>query len=548
MSEMSESTDGCDAISADCTDLQKQRVEWRRKSWSIPDLRGEKQAWLALTQALVKQIDAGNATDLEALPDIAEITSPQPWRSYVPFLTGLGLASNQAGVLHLSDTGTQFFADSTPKQLADIIQDKVRLFGEVLQILATAPSTVEIANERLCRAYGLTWANLNNIRRRMDWLEVLGLIEDVGNRKWAPTASGKAMLEEWSIVSPEIFESFNLDPEDVDVTEPPVEIAALLQALADSPETHQNRSTYNIWVPSPNRISNLRLIVQAASERIAKSDFFIFIEEEFSLRTSSVESMLPFLKASGLLEEVERGVYLATAVAKAWLETGSDLDFIRILHVNMRFVGEMIAAAKNEIARNDLYSQAKPYGLNVDKARWIAGFLLESGLLEEPRYLYLKATPAGTRLVSSLPLEDIPPVELEGDPKPQVEKEGSAPLAAEVDSIPDNLAHLSYDLTAEKRRLEIVSMVISSLNQMQKTLGGLSPRDLYIMSLEKSVSPSLDELINVVETLSQPGIGVLRLVGELRDHENNQYVLCDAKRAVKQLRALAKIIEEALLV
>lgn len=119
------------------------------------------------------------------------------------------------------------------------------------------------------------------------------------------------------------------------------EIAILLQRLENSPEMHKKRSRYNIWVPSPNRIDNLRVIIQAASERIAKADLFHFIEEEFNLKTSSVESMFPFLKVSGLIEEVGRNIYMATTAANAWLETGNDLDFIRVLHSNMQFVGEM---------------------------------------------------------------------------------------------------------------------------------------------------------------------------------------------------------------
>lgn len=122
------------------------------------------------------------------------------------------------------------------------------------------------------------------------------------------------------------------------------------------------------------------------------------------MKSGSVESMMPFLKASGLLEEIGRNIYVATPAAKAWLETGSDLDFIRILHAHMQFVGEMIKAAENDMVRNDLYEQAKLYGLNVEKARWIAGFLREAGLLEETQYLHLRATHMGKRFLDGLPL------------------------------------------------------------------------------------------------------------------------------------------------
>jgi len=347
-------------------DLQKQRIEWRRKSWTIPDLRGGKQSWLSLVKSLVSLVESGQATDLDACPNISGIPDPQPWRSYAGFLKGAGLVSNQAGILHLSDIGIKFHNNSTPKQLADILQDRIRLFAETLEIIASTPATVESVNEQLCRKYALDWANLSNTRRRMDWLEVLDLIEGLGDRKWGATAAGKTALDEWCLVSPDALESLDSDSEDSEIPGPPVEIALLLQNLSNSPEAQKKRNTYNIWVPSPNRIENLRVIIQTASERITRADFFSFIEEEFHLKQSSAESMLPFLKASGLLEEVGRGVYSATVAARAWLETGNDLDFIRILHANMRFVGEMIAASSNDIVRNDLYTQAEAYGLNTE--------------------------------------------------------------------------------------------------------------------------------------------------------------------------------------
>ena len=221
------------------------------------------------------------------------------------------------------------------------------------------------------------------------------------------TEEGLNALESWCIVSPEAIETLDEDAsETIVVSDPPAEIASLLQRLTETPELHSKRNTYNIWVPSPNRIDNLRTIIQFASNRVTKADLYQFIESEFSLKESSAESMLPFLKASCLLEEVGRNIYIATPASKAWLETGNDLDFIRIIHSNMRFVGEMIRACDKDIIRNDLYAKAKVYGLNTEKARWIAGFLIEADLLEEPQYLHLKATRLGIAFIKELPLAE----------------------------------------------------------------------------------------------------------------------------------------------
>jgi hypothetical protein len=601
--------------------------------------------------------------------------------------------NNKAGSLKLSEVGSKFYDNPTQVQLAGIIQDRVRLFAEVLDIIHTNPSTVEVVDERLQSTYNLNWLNLSNTRRRMDWLEVLGLIDSVGERKWGTTDTGDIALKQWGTIEPEALESTDSENENIEIAEAPVEISVLFQNLMDFPEAHHKRSTYNIWVPSPNRIDNLRRIIQAAVERIDRAELFSFISDEFHLKESSVESMLPFLKASGLLQEVGKGVYRATTAATAWIETGSDFDFIRILHAHMRFVGEMIEAVKDDTTRNDLYARAKSYGLNTDKARWIAGFLLEAGLLEEPQYLHLKATPTGMRFVQSLPLVDESP-EVEGVQEAPKEDHRSAfpdqpahntldrlisascnPLAAgeasgvafekaiaeafrlmgfdaeriggsgdtdvivrwkekdgtskiaivdgkskaggtvshadisdvAIDAhkekngadyvgivgpafngdtiknyarkkgyaliaadylceitrasesvglsleelsmlfhVPNGLQQLNELIISKQRELEIVETVIQKLSQKQETLGGLSPRDLFFMLENASISPSLQELCGLVDTLSQPEIGVLRIIEENQDASKTTYGISAAKQAVNHLRALANAIDNAL--
>ena len=676
------------------TDIQRQRIEWRRKGWSIPDLRGGKQIWFSLVKELVRLIGDGQANDLDTFPNIHKISQPQPWRSYAPFLKGIGLASNQAGILCLSDAGIKFCAEPTQRHLADLIQDRIRLFGEALELLALSPTTVEEVDKQLCEAYGLSWGNLSNTRRRMDWLEVLELIQGVGNRKWEATLAGREALKDWFLVTPDVLEPIDSGLSDIKIAEPPTEIAILLQHLTDSPEMHKRRSTYNIWVPSPNRIDNLRVITQAASERISKVDFFNFIEEEFKLKASSVESMLPFLKVSGLIEEVGRNVYLATPAAKAWLETGYDLDFIRILHSKMQFVGEMIQAAENDIVRNDIYAQATLYGLNAEKARWIVGFLLEAGLLEEPQYLHLKATPIGMCFASSLPLAEKMVVEIEEtdifdkgesvtdssigelgqiinrlqsssrDPGAEGKASGVAfeeaiagifrfmgfeaeriggsgdtdvivrwqdeegkSVTAIIDGksksggqvshgdisdvaidthkdkhnadfvaiigpgfsgdtirnharkkafalitdtqlieiahasrsmglslqeialafqVPNGLSQLDELISSKQRELEIISTLISKFCREQEILGGLSPRDLFLLLRDTNVSPSLKELTNVFETLSKPEIGLIRAIDDTCSPENTRYLLRNVKNTANRLHALASAVEKGL--
>lgn len=404
--------------------LSAQRALSRRQASSIPPLLGGKAVWLPLVLELVRQVGEGRAVDLDANADLsfdiagierrqggaAPKLKPATWREYYSFLRGLRLAESTAGKVHLTTTGLELQADPTPERLAALLADRIRLFAEVLSVIAEEPLTVDEVADRIQDRYGQSWRSNANIRIRMDWQEVLGLIEPIGNRRWRMTSAGRALLDGRMIVTPE---AFNDEHEQVaEIPEPPAEVAAILDEFSTSDRTHASRSTYNIWVPSPpsypNKVENLRIIANAAFERIEREELFSFICQTFTIKRTSVESMLPFMRASGILVEVGRGIFEATPAAKAWVESGDDLNFIRILHANMRFIGEMVRSVENEATRNEMYSEAALFGLNVDKCRWIASFLLNTGLIEEPRYGSLRATPRGTALAAELPLADVP--------------------------------------------------------------------------------------------------------------------------------------------
>ncbi len=469
------------------TDIQKQKFEWKRKGWSIPELRGGKQEWFHIVTELIKKIAITSIADMNLSPELESTNTSYPWRTYAPFLKGVGLVSNHSGILSLSDIGKDFSKNPSKWQLACLLHDKYRLVGEVLEMLISAPKTVEDVDSELCREYSLDWPNLSNTRRRMDWLEILGLIESVGSRKWAVTEEGKRALEEWDIITPDVVNMETSDPNEIDITPPPAEILELLSKLNTDPSLHNKRNTYNVWVPSPNRIENLRTIIQFAFERVTRSELFNFIEEEFNLKTSSVESMMPFLRADGLIEEVGRNIYVATVAARAWCESGNDLDFIRIIHAHKRFVGEMIMYANQVVARNDVYAQAKKFGINTEKARWIMGFLLEAGLLEETQYLHIKATPLGSKFVLELPLMEVVPESsaLYKDSNEKNAEKGFSPDAAADNKIFEELRIAARDPMArgEASGVAFEESIIGVFQYMgfeAKRIGGAGNTDVVV--------------------------------------------------------------------
>lgn len=309
----------------------------------------------------------------------------------------------------------------------------------------------------------------------------------IGERKWKVTDLGKEMLLNWILINPEIIESMESDFEDIEIQDPPIEIASLLQSLKNNPKMHKERCTNNLWVPSPNRIENLRTIVQICGTKISKNDLFELIEHEFNLRISSVESMLPFLKASGLIQEVGRNIYLTTPVANAWLETSNDLDLIRILHCNMKCVGEVLEFANDDVVRNNIYDYAKQYGMNNEKMRWIIGFLLEASLVSEPQYLHIKTTNLGKKLLDELPLEKISNEvdEKENNDKDKIIKANIDTENEEFTEICNKLHIAASDPTAENKAPglafeEAITSMFRFMGFKSEPIGGSGDTDVVL--------------------------------------------------------------------
>ena len=73
------------------SDIQKQKTEWKRKGWSIPDFRGSKQDWFNIVSELVNLLGKNPITDISLSPELNSTSNSYPWRTYTPFLKGIGI-------------------------------------------------------------------------------------------------------------------------------------------------------------------------------------------------------------------------------------------------------------------------------------------------------------------------------------------------------------------------------------------------------------------------------------------------------------------------
>lgn len=220
-------------------DIQKLKAEWKKKGWSIPELRGSKHTLYGIVTELIQSIGTSSVADLNLRPNVASESIELPWRSYAPFLKGIGFVSNRSGVLSLSAVGLTFLESPSKTFLANMLHEKYRLFGELLNSIASCPKTIEEVDSEICKAYCLDWTNRNNIRRRMDWLEVLDLIQSVGNRKWGVTKEGEAILKSWLLMPPEVVEDKSVEY-DISIPTAPPAINELLFKLHTDSSFHHN--------------------------------------------------------------------------------------------------------------------------------------------------------------------------------------------------------------------------------------------------------------------------------------------------------------------
>lgn len=399
--------------------LKEQQQHFLGQSGAAPDLKCPKTQFNELTVHLVQALrDAGSVRPERSvsLPRSAGAAN-KTWRDYQSPLRIMGLAERQGPELVLTEAGKALADDPSTFDLPHLVISRVRLLGECLDLTCRGTTTVKAVHEEIVDKYHADWGSLGNVRLRLAWLEAFGLVEYVDASHIAATARGHAVLAEVEIVSPEAI-SYRSDAATASLPAAPQEISSLIERLRRNPAAMDARTTYNIWVPSPpgdpSKIANLAEIVEQLRSPIDKEKFLGFIAERFGLKRSSVDSMLPFMRAGGLVQEVRKGIYTATPAALEWIDSGESVNFIRLLHCHLRYVGEIVRTVGDGASRQDVYRSGVGYGMNKEKCRWLISFLIDAGLLIETSWTGLEASPLGKALMASLPLADIPahPLEL----------------------------------------------------------------------------------------------------------------------------------------
>jgi hypothetical protein len=311
----------------------------------------------------------------------------------------------------LSPAAEEWLASDSDDLLAGIIHANVRYVGELLADASDGEFThqdlLSIADER----YGLGWSSLDQIRRRTTLLRATGHLELRFDHKLVVTDAGRDLLSRITVQEPEDLphRKAGLDSSVIEIPSPAPAVQRLLDDL-DARSLLQRKPVLG-YIPKGNRgdaIDSLRILTGSMIPSITRQEFEAFCEREFGISEASISATMSALRGAGLMEQITMDEFSATACARAWLETGDNLELVRILHANILCVGELLDAIEIHSRAPELASYAfSAYSMpRVDIAgiRSRIQILRGCGLLEEVSFATYRATALGDAFSGSLPL------------------------------------------------------------------------------------------------------------------------------------------------
>lgn len=374
---------------------------WRRRIRTAPALPGEGQAWVDVLPKLLAAMSDIETTNRSV--DVPALGSSFVATELLKML-GPSLVVRRDSRIQLAEGAAAWLTDPTPHNLILHLHRHVQLIGELLALLVDGPLTHEqlrdIANSR----YGMGWSSLDPLRRRTTWLRATGHVELYDGAIHLTTA-GAAVLAEVTLGAPEEFESDSV----IAVPDPLPEVDALLRLL-DLQNHGRRTAPGSSYIPSPEGVNPVDVIRAAVSVAIPSATETTLEEvlQGFGVAEVSARQARGSLKSFGLIRRIGPGRWAATEAAVAWLDSGDDVQFARILHAHLWFVGELMQELQEgPLAAPVLAARSRRYGrAQVSKAAVSirCALLRGCGLLDKLDHQQHQLTPAGRGFLTGLPL------------------------------------------------------------------------------------------------------------------------------------------------
>lgn len=429
-------------------------------------------------------------TALEAIAEAPDRDALVPWPStevqasvatVADQLAPAGLLKRLTdGKVELTDQARQWIANSNNAFLVTVFHENIRFVGELLSELQTGGLTREKIRDVAVQKYRLGWNTLDQINRRCSWLQATGMAELQYDHNVVLTENGRALLATLSPMDPAVLRFSDVDVEPASLPVADSRIQEVIDDLTD--EKLRDRSAPGMYIPKGpaslyDSLTSLKVQLDSIGPRITKTDYIRLCATEFNNKKSSAISALDTLRHAGLVRQTGFSTFDTTGVAHAWLESGEDLELVRILHAHIRCMAELITLLDEATSIARLIEEAdNRYGvkLNVMALRQRLQILRECGLVDQASATTYLATSRGRAFATTLPLETPIPAE------DRIVVQTQSPAGHETRTLAEELYSTARDPKQPRRFEEAVAVAFRKLGLSAEHLGGPGDTDVLV--------------------------------------------------------------------
>lgn len=376
-----------------------------------------------------------------------------------------------------------------PLEIIKILHANIQFVGEFLAEIAKAvPAlTHEGARDLASQEYRLEWNSLDPFRRRTTWFRACGLVELEFDHTLVITEAGRQVLEDLELETPSsialLHESDAVPETNQPIHAPPDSIARIIQTLDQN--ILCKRKAQIGYIPRGSDIDvveSLRFLVDLGTPWIERNDFNQMCVAKYGIKESSAAAAMSMLLGLGLYTQTGVSRFESTDAARAWLESDSELDLVRIVHANILFVAELLDAIELHDRAPALATYAaSAYGMHRQDTNGVRArlhLLLSSGLINEVAWGRYRITALGRRSRDETPRQlAVPNMNPEEDSEPEP---GRETLEGPGRSLARELVEAASDADNPTRFETLACDAFSFLGFEAEHLGGAGKTDVIL--------------------------------------------------------------------
>lgn len=410
---------------------------------------------------------------------------PRPLKDWADRLPSSGLVSRvDRDHFEVSAGGLKWRTSGDPLDLLAVFHRHVRYVGELIRDLVDGPKSTRELHGVANNDYELRWSTLDQVRRRLTWLTCMGMVEHKTSQELGLTELGQAAAVRLLPGAPDRAPSSAQVVTDVALPGVPAPIADVLES-----QTQQElaaRDPVLGYIPRGNGetdvVQALTTLVNACLPQASRADLLAFATQKFGVSEGSFGAVLTTLTKSGLIEQTGYNIYSPTAEASAWLEDGSPLSLVLLLHARFRLMLETIPLLEEHDQAPALARAAAQQGwLNrpdTGGVRTRLQLLKAAGLIFERSVWKYQATPLGEMVAQKYELQD--PMDDDGPNETSDPTTGAS--SQESKSVVDDLvSELETAATAGEDGSRLERAVTEALNNLgfeARHVGGSGQTDV----------------------------------------------------------------------